>query len=200
MKGKSLTKREALLQAAFGVVCSKGYYEMKVDDVARAAGVAKGTVYLYFKDKPDLYVGIIQWLIGQATAYLKEVASKSLAAKEKISLIFNLWTEKLLQHPAAIDLVFPEMKKERCNIAQRFHRQVLPEVKSMVDALAEIIEEGVRTGEFRPVEPRLAALSFLNAFRAGLLLMSKELKIKGTPARALDLFFYGIAVKTKGGK
>jgi AcrR family transcriptional regulator len=200
MRNKSIAKREAILQAAFAVVCGKGYYETRIDDVARAAGVAKGTVYLYFKDKPDLYVGIIQWLINQATTYLKEVASQPLPARGKLSAIFQLWTEKLLQHPAAIDLVFPEMRKEHCNIARRFQRQVLPEVKTLVNKVAEIIKDGVRAGEFRPVEPRLAALSFLNAFRAGLLLMSRELRIKAAPARALDLFLYGIVVKDKGGK
>ncbi len=188
MKGKSLAKREVLLQAAFGVVCSKGYYEMRIDDVARAAGVAKGTVYLYFKDKPDLYVGIVQWLINRAPVYLKEVASKSVTAQEKLTLIFNLWAEKLLQHPAAIELVFPEMRKDGCNITRRFHRQVMPGVKQMVNVLAEIIKEGVRTGEFRPVDTRVAALSFLNAFRSCLLLMSDKPKVKSASARVLDLF------------
>lgn len=192
MRNKSITKRESILKAAFGVFCDRGYYEMKMDDVARSAGVAKGTVYLYFQDKPDLYVGITKWLIGQALAIIRDIASQELKAKEKLTLIFNLWTERILRQPAAIDLVFPEIRPGHGNIARRFSAQVLPEVKRLLDGLAAVISEGIGTGEFRQVEPRLAALSFLNAFRSALLLTASNIRVKTAPARALDLFFYGI--------
>ena len=47
-------KREAILRAATAVFAEKGYFNSKVADIARAAGVADGTVYLYFKNKDDI--------------------------------------------------------------------------------------------------------------------------------------------------
>jgi len=201
MRNKSIAKREAILRAAFGVFCDRGYYEMRMDDVARSAGVAKGTVYLYFKDKPDLYLGITRWLIAQALGIVREVVREPLSVQGRLTRIFNRWTESLLLYPAAIDLLFPESRTEGYSISRRFHMRVKPEIIRLVDTIAELIKEGVRAGEFRKVEPRLAALSFLNAFRSSLLIVARGIKVKSASARSLDLFFNGISTfNGKGGR
>src|SRR5205809_5666355 len=51
-------KREAILRAAIDVFAERGFFNAQVADVARAAGVAAGTVYLYFESKDDLLVSI----------------------------------------------------------------------------------------------------------------------------------------------
>ncbi len=192
MRKKSTTRRDAILQAAFTAICKRGYYETKMDDVARQAGVAKGTVYLYFKDKADLYVGIVVWLIGQARAMIKEVARTEQSPSAKIQRVFSSWLEQLVSHPAAISLVFPELSYDRCAFTNRFREKVLPEVKRLIDDIAALIREGIRQGEFRAVEPRLAAFSFLSAFRAALISAEHHPGGKSAPQRALDIFFYGI--------
>src|SRR6058998_729341 len=53
-------KRDAILRAAIDVFAERGYFNAQVADVARAAGVAAGTVYLYFKSKDDLLVSIFE--------------------------------------------------------------------------------------------------------------------------------------------
>src|SRR5579862_5502964 len=53
-------KRDALLRAAIDVFAERGYFNAQVADVARAAGVAAGTVYLYFRSKDDLLVSIFE--------------------------------------------------------------------------------------------------------------------------------------------
>src|SRR5919197_4648891 len=58
-------KYEAILRAAARVFARSGYFNAKVSDVARAAGVADGTVYLYFKNKDDLLTSIFSWAMGE---------------------------------------------------------------------------------------------------------------------------------------
>src|SRR5918912_3006388 len=53
-------KRDAILRAAIDVFAERGYFNAQVADVARAAGVAAGTVYLYFRSKDDLLVSIFE--------------------------------------------------------------------------------------------------------------------------------------------
>src|ERR1041384_82894 len=53
-------KREAILRAAIDVFAERGFFNAQVADVARAAGVAAGTVYLYFRGKDDLLVSIFE--------------------------------------------------------------------------------------------------------------------------------------------
>src|SRR5687767_13202897 len=61
-------KREAILRAATEVFAQHGYFQAQVADVARAAGVAAGTVYLYFRSKDDLLASIFERTMKEAIA------------------------------------------------------------------------------------------------------------------------------------
>src|SRR5262245_23084034 len=61
-----LPKRDAILRAAIDVFASRGYFNAQVADVARAAGVAAGTVYLYFRSKDDLLVSVFERSMREA--------------------------------------------------------------------------------------------------------------------------------------
>src|SRR5215475_7392962 len=58
-------KYEAILRGAARVFAQSGYFNAKVSDVARTAGVADGTVYLYFRNKDDLLTSIFGWAMGE---------------------------------------------------------------------------------------------------------------------------------------
>src|SRR5438132_12936445 len=64
-------KRDALLRAAIDVFAERGYFNAQVADVARAAGVAAGTVYLYFRSKDDLLISIFERGMREALAETK---------------------------------------------------------------------------------------------------------------------------------
>lgn len=192
MKHKSDTKRRAILEAAFAVVCEKGYYETKVEDIARRAGVAKGTVYLYFRDKADLYIGMVGWLLEQALALIRAVETERLSPRAKLTRILDLWAQGIFSRPAVIALLSVDTVHQGIKVRSRFHTHVLPHLQELTDGIARIIAQGIRAGEFRRVEPHLAAVSCLFAFRAGMLAVENRLPVKN-PARAVqELFFCGI--------
>src|SRR5215470_8623172 len=72
------SKRDAILRAAIDVFAERGYFNAQVADVARAAGVAAGTVYLYYRSKDDLLISIFERgmrdAIAQGEALAAEVA------------------------------------------------------------------------------------------------------------------------------
>ena len=63
-----MPKRDAILRAAIDVFAERGFFNAQVADVARAAGVAAGTVYLYFRSKDDLLVSIFERTMREAFA------------------------------------------------------------------------------------------------------------------------------------
>ena len=79
-------KRDLILKAATKVFAQNGYFNSQVADVARVAGVAAGTVYLYFKSKDDLLVSIFERsmneVLGEARAAIDGVADPAAAAAE----------------------------------------------------------------------------------------------------------------------
>ena len=60
---KKLQRQEQILKAAFDVFAAHGYEATRIDDVARQAGIAKGTIYLYFPDKERLFQAVVRTLI-----------------------------------------------------------------------------------------------------------------------------------------
>src|SRR3954447_7441428 len=72
MKDKE-KRRTDLLRAARDVFATKGYHETKVDDIAAAAKVAKGTFYLYFRDKRSVFVELVDSLAARISAAILQV-------------------------------------------------------------------------------------------------------------------------------
>ena len=64
---KSSARREAILAAALDEFSAQGFAATRLDDVARRAGVAKGTIYLYFKDKESLFQELVASVFGVRT-------------------------------------------------------------------------------------------------------------------------------------
>jgi len=72
---KSAARREAILQAALDEFCERGFAATRVEDVARRANVAKGTIYLRFKDKDALFQELIRTRLGQHVLRLETARS-----------------------------------------------------------------------------------------------------------------------------
>src|SRR5262245_34494180 len=92
MSTMSRTKRQVvseyrtseLLEAARSVFSKKGFHDATIDDVAYEAGVAKGTVYLYFKSKQDIYLSALRDGIETLIQEMRTVAASSANAEEKL--------------------------------------------------------------------------------------------------------------------
>src|SRR5436305_2195531 len=80
-------KSEAILRAAIKVFARSGFFNAKVADVAREAGVADGTVYLYFKNKDDILVSIFNHISEQALQYARSILAEIDEPAEKLRQI-----------------------------------------------------------------------------------------------------------------
>ena len=191
MKTKSEEKRLAILKAAFAVVTERGYSDTKVDEIAHRAGVAKGTVYLYFRDKPAIYVGLVDWLLEQALAIIAEVTARPVSPRRKLGELFSTWASGMMSNPGVMALLSMENVNQSNTVMKRFKKHVLPHMLQMEDAIAAIVKQGIEQGEFRPVEPRAAAMMYMSAFHAVLLLAARSPDTR-TGESVKELFFCGI--------
>jgi len=198
MKTKSKEKRLALLKAALAVVTEKGYFNTRVDDVASRAGVAKGTVYLYFRDKPAIYIGLVDWLLEQALAMAAEVISKPSSPRRKLDELFSTWSSGVMSNPGVLSLLSMENIHQDNTLMKRFKRHVLPHIIEMQDAVAGIMKQGIERGDFRPADPRAAAMMFLGAFRAELLAAANRPRTPRAVESVKELFLFGLLADGKG--
>src|SRR5947209_19440370 len=88
-------KRDAILRAAIDVFAARGFFNAQVADVARAAGVAAGTVYLYFKSKDDLLVSIFERTMKAAIADGKACVAPLTDPVEQLRAVARVHLDRL---------------------------------------------------------------------------------------------------------
>ena len=156
-KSRELTnreqKRQRILRAAIDVFASKGYFTARMTDVAEAAKVADGTLYLYFEGKEHLLMSIFDSVLGRFIERLDEEIEKIDDPTEKLSVMIRLHLETLGRDHALAHVLQIETRHSR-RFMSLFTRGKLGEYLNRV---RDIIIEGQESGVFRgDISPGLA--------------------------------------------
>lgn len=141
----SVDKREAILRAAIKIFAEKGYFNAKVADIAAEAGIADGTVYLYFKNKEDILHSIFDRAMAEFIAEGKREIESLKGPEEKLRRIAELHLEKL-GADRELAIVFQVELRGSTKFMQEFSAAGFAEY---LDIIRETIAEGQAMGIFR---------------------------------------------------
>lgn len=141
----SAGKRELILRAATRVFARNGYFNSKVADIARAADVADGTVYLYFKSKEEILHSIFDQNMADAIASGRRLIKALEDPREKLRRIARLHLERL-GADRDLAVVFQVELRGSTKFMEEFSAAGFAEY---LDLLRKIIEEGQRSSVFR---------------------------------------------------
>jgi AcrR family transcriptional regulator len=120
-------RRQAILEAALAVFADEGFAAAKLDHVAERAGVAKGTIYLHFKDKQDLFEQMVREAVSPVIGRLETLAQlPDLPADAVLKAMFALFRIEVLgtSRKALLRLVMTEGPRFPA-IAEFYHREVV---------------------------------------------------------------------------
>ncbi|MBD3873127.1 MAG: TetR/AcrR family transcriptional regulator [Acidobacteria bacterium] len=146
-------KRQRILRAAIDVFASKGYFAARMTDIAEAAQVADGTLYLYFEGKEHLLMSIFDGVLGRFIERLDGEIAKIDDPTEKLSIMIRLHLETLGRDQALAHVLQIETRHSR-RFMSLFTRGKLGEYLNRV---RDIIVEGQESGVFRgDISPGLA--------------------------------------------
>jgi TetR/AcrR family transcriptional regulator, fatty acid metabolism regulator protein len=107
---KAGDKRDRILSAAERIFARHGFFAAKVSDVAKEAGVADGTIYLYFKSKDDLLISLFERRMRQLNGALREaIAGK--APKEQLRAFIRTYLQLVHDEPAAAEVLTIELRQ-----------------------------------------------------------------------------------------
>jgi TetR/AcrR family fatty acid metabolism transcriptional regulator len=153
-------KRDAILRAAIDVFAARGFFNAQVADVAREAGVAAGTVYLYFHGKDDLLISIFERTMKAAVAAGRESLAAAADPVERLRTIARLHLDRL-GSDRRLAVVFQVELRQSTKFMERFSNTQLREYLGII---REVIADGQARGHFRRgVNPTLAAKLFFGA-------------------------------------
>src|SRR5881628_2230329 len=153
-------KRDAILRAAIDVFAERGYFNAQVADVARAAGVAAGTVYLYFRSKDDLLISIFERGMRAALEEGRAAGAKLRDPRERLRSFARLHLGRL-GRDRNLAIVFQVELRQSTKFMERFSSTLL---RHYIGLIREAIEDGQRDGVFRSdIKPTVAAKIFFGA-------------------------------------
>lgn len=142
---------QELLDAALALFVEKGFAATRAEEVAAAAGVSKGTLYLYYPSKEELLKAVIAHnLSARIAAGAAQAASFGGSPSALLRSVLIDWWTGLYDSPAAgvFKLVITEVRNFP-EIAEYYHREV---VQRAHDLLGGILRRGIEQGEFRAVD------------------------------------------------
>jgi TetR/AcrR family transcriptional regulator, fatty acid metabolism regulator protein len=150
-------KPQQIIDAAIRVFARNGYYNSRVSDIAREAGIASGTIYLYFKTKDDILVTLFREKMAEWVAQVRRRIADEPDAVAKIRRLIALHFSVLEGDPHLAEVVQVELRQ-----GNKFFRGASAhEVSAYFDLIGAVLHEGIAAGQFRPDLPVKMATKML---------------------------------------
>jgi TetR/AcrR family fatty acid metabolism transcriptional regulator len=150
-------KPQQIIEAAVRVFARKGYYNSRVSDIAREAGMAAGTIYLYFKTKDDILVTLFRDKMAEFVGALRKAIAEEPDATAKVRRLVWLHFSILEKNPDLAEVVQVELRQ-----GQKFFRGASSqEIGAYFALIGSVLEEGAAEGRFRPDLPVKVATKML---------------------------------------
>ncbi|MBZ0116082.1 MAG: TetR/AcrR family transcriptional regulator [Sandaracinaceae bacterium] len=160
-KAKRATdKRERILRAAIKVFARKGFYATRVSEIAKAAGVADGTIYLYFENKDAVLVSIFEDRITKLLTVLRDEIAKAESFDAKLRTVVELQLGLLEGQRDLAEVITVNLRQSSLLLKQ----YAAPLFTEYLELIANVIAEGQKEGIVRAdVSPRVVARSVWGA-------------------------------------
>jgi TetR/AcrR family fatty acid metabolism transcriptional regulator len=189
-------KREAILKAATQVFARHGFFQSQVADIARAAGVAAGTVYLYFRSKDDLLVSLFEKTMREAIAEGRAALEGIADPRERLTRIAQLHLGRL-GRDRDLAVVFQVELRQSTKFMERFSSTFL---RDYLGQIRDTFAQGQASGHFRDdINPTIAAKIFFGALdemATNWILSRRRYSLAAQADTIVDLFVNGV-VRTR---
>jgi TetR/AcrR family fatty acid metabolism transcriptional regulator len=188
-------KHQQIIEAAVRIFARNGYYNSRVSDIAKEAGIASGTIYLYFKTKDEILVTLFREKMAEFVATVRKAIAAEPDAVAKLRRLIGLHFKLLEDHSEMAEVVQVELRQ-----GQKFFRGASAnEVSGYFDLIASVLEEGMAAGLFRgdlPVKTvRKVLFGAMDQMATSWVLGKRGYKLSETADAVADIFLKGLAAK-----
>ena len=193
--GPRAGKRDAILRAAIDTFAARGFFNAQVADIARAAGIAAGTVYLYFRGKDDLLISIFERTMTEVIAEGRDTVGKLADPADRLRGIARLHLGRL-GRDRSLAIVFQIELRQSTKFMERFSTTQL---RDYLGLIRDVVADGQARGTFRRgVNPTLAAKLFFGALdeiATNWILSRRKYSLASEADAIVDLFVGGLGRK-----
>ncbi|WP_342752490.1 TetR/AcrR family transcriptional regulator [Desulfacinum hydrothermale] len=197
---KNSDKRRRILDAAVSVFAEKGFFQSKVSEIARMAGVADGTIYLYFKNKDDLLISIFEEKMQEINVTFRRALEEEKDARARFRKLIHMHLAGFQAYPELAAVLQVELRQS--SRFMRGYKKV--ELKKYLDFIGEVIEQGQKERAFRPDIPlglaKRLVFGTLDEVVSTWVLAGRPYDLETLADPIVDLFLRGIQREPSGTK
>ena len=184
-------KRDAILRAAIDTFAERGYFNAQVADVARAAGVAAGTVYLYFKSKDDLLVSIFERSMREGLAGSRAAIADLPDPPERLRRLARGHLARL-GSDRNLAIVFQVELRQSTKFMERFSSTLLRDYLGLIrQAIADGQREGLFRADLNPTSTAKMLFGALDEMATNWILSRRKYSLEADADAVVDLFLNG---------
>ncbi len=186
MRIRTVEQAEKILTVAARLFASQRFHEARMEDIAAAAEVGKGTLYRYFKDKEELYLALLDRAADGLTRAVKETLETACGPYEKLVGLVRVLLNYFDEHPHLLDLIThaEAMRRPNSDFAWDRTRQ------TNIQLGLEILAEGAAAGLWEVRDPYYAVLMLLGGLR-GVMRFSPLPRPDGLAEQLVEDFLHG---------
>jgi TetR/AcrR family fatty acid metabolism transcriptional regulator len=189
--GASPPKRDAILRAATDVFADRGFFNAQVADVARAAGVAAGTVYLYFRSKDHLLTSIFERTMREALGEARQAIADVRDPAERLRRLARLHLGRL-GRDRALAIVFQVELRQSVKFMERWSATLLREYLGQIrGAIAEGQQVGALRSDLNATAAAKMFFGALDEMATNWILSSRRYSLEAEADQVVDLFLRG---------
>ena len=188
-------KRARILDAAVKVFAGRGFHSATVAEIAKSAGVADGTIYLYFKGKDDLLLRLFDEKMTELLAEARAELSKERTAPARLARFIQLHLALVERNPDLASVLIVELRQ-----SAQFHKSAdRAKLTAYVDLIAEVVRDGQEKGELAggisPAVVKRAIFGALDELALGWLLSGRRTSLKKTAAEVASWLVRGLEAR-----
>ena len=152
-------RRHEIFHKVVHVFVKKGFHETSMREIAEVAGLGKSTLYDYFKTKDEILLYFFEDQLNDLTEAAQKIATRKISASERLRQVMNVHMEFLQANKS----LYMKLSLEAQRLKLESQKQVQKRRHAFQNLVCGLIEEGIREGVFRDVDPLLAARLLITA-------------------------------------
>ena len=152
-------RREEILSAAESLFSKNGFFKTSMAEIGEVAQFAMGTLYKFFKSKEDIYISLVESKVEEMLLQLEQAVRKAESADEKIREVIRVKLAFADQHRDFFRIYVSEWSGFEWTVKSAFGEGVWKRYLAQIDLVANLIKDGIKTGEFKKVNPKDTSLA-----------------------------------------
>lgn len=191
-------RKMTILNAAMKLFSKTDFHEVTVDEIAQNVGLSKGTLYLYFKNKEDLFFSIIKEKTNEFFSRLENSISDELPFDQRLHNFIKTYLNFFKENSAYFKIVHSEKCRTTMEDHQRMRDLGIKVFQNFLTLTEKLIIAGKKENSIGTVNTDMAAIGLqgiLNYFVFNQIFNNKNIAIENETKRIKNLFLYGVSKK-----